>query len=272
MTFESCNLGFIGAGNMSRGIINGVLSAGLVAPECVVVSDIDQSQRESLAAAHKIGVFYSNCEVASRADILFLSIKPQVYHAVIAEIKDSVRPNAIVVILAAGESLVSVRAKFGAKDIKLVKVMPNLPAQVNAGMTAICAEDSCPEYAVAQLLAIFNKIGKAEVIPEHLFDAFTAVAGSSPAYVFMMIEAMADAGVKHGLSRSQAIEFSTQAVLGAAMMVQKAGQHPAMLRDSVCTPGGTTIDAVCELEKHGFRDAIIACVDACVQKYRELTS
>lgn len=263
-------LGFIGAGNMAEAIIGGVIKAGVVAPSKIIASDMDKKRLALVAEKYNIETTFSNTAVA-QSNMIFLSVKPHVYDAVIAEIQDYVNPDALVIILAAGLGIDAVAEKFRkGTDIKLVKVMPNTPTIVNCGMTAVCAAENVIESELKNVLKIFDSIGKTEVLPERLFDAFTAIASSSPAYAYMFIEAMADAGVKHGLSRSQAISISAQAVFGAASMVLKTGEHPATLRDAVCSPSGTTIEAVCELERQGFRNAIISAVTAAAEKYKDM--
>jgi pyrroline-5-carboxylate reductase len=266
-------LGFIGAGNLAAAIIGGAVKAGEVNPADVIVSDASGEQLSKMAASHRVEVTTENAKVAAQADILFLSIKPNVYETVIAEIKNSLKQNALVVILAAGLSIAAVQKMFGGATVKLIKAMPNTPAMVNCGMTAICTAENMPskfDDLVESGIKIFESIGKVEILPERLFDAFTAIAGSSPAYVYTFIEAMADAGVKNGLSREQALCISTQAVFGSAAMVQQTGEHPAVLRDAVCSPSGTTIEAVCELERQGFRNAVISGVNAVATKYNEM--
>jgi pyrroline-5-carboxylate reductase len=262
-------LGLIGAGNMSEAIMSGIINAGVAASSDIIASDANDARLQFIAQKYKVNTTQSNIEVAQKSDIIFLCIKPHVHDAVIFEIREKIKSDALVIILAGGVSIEAAREKFAA-NVKLIKTMPNTPAMVNCGMTAICAAENVSEEEISHVLKIFNSIGKTEILPEKLFPVFTGLAGSSPAYAFMFIEAMADAGVKHGLSRKQAIEISTQALLGAAKLLQESGEHPATLRDAVCTPGGTTIAAVCELEEQGFRNAVISAVDACVEKYNIL--
>ncbi|MCL2355927.1 MAG: pyrroline-5-carboxylate reductase [Defluviitaleaceae bacterium] len=264
-------LGFIGTGNMATAIINGAINAGVVAAWEIIASDPDAEQLAQISKSCNVETTSSNIEVAKNAEIIFLSVKPNVYRPVIDEIKDSIKPNAMVIILAAGLGLKHAAEMFGSDcKIKLVKTMPNTPARVNSGMTAVCAGENVTQKDLATVLKIFNSVGKTEILPEYLFDAFTGISGSSPAYAFMFIEAMADAGVKHGLSRRQAIDISAQALLGAAKMVLETGENPATLKGEVCSPGGTTIAAVCELEKQGFRNAIISAVTVCAEQYKVL--
>ena len=258
-------LGFIGAGNMGAAIIGGVVKAGVAEASDITASDLDKGLLQKMADTHGIHITSTNIDVAQSADLLFICVKPHIYEIVIREIKDFLKPDAVVVAIAAGITLDWLTAKLAPFN-KIVRVMPNTPALVNCGMTAICPGESLKDEDTQTVLKIFNSCGKAEILPERLFDAFTGVAGSAPAYVFMFIEAMADAGVKYGLPRAQAISFSAQTVLGAAQMVLQTKEHPAVLKDAVCSPGGTTIEAVCELEKQGFGNAVISAISACVEK------
>ena len=158
------------------------------------------------------------------------------------------------------------------RSIKLVRVMPNTPALVGASMSAICCNDGITKDELAEIQAIFNSFGESEVISEYLMDAVVGVSGSSPAYVYMFIEAMADAAVADGMPRAQAYKFAAQSVLGSAKMVLETGKHPGELKDAVCSPGGTTIEAVAQLEKSSFRSAVIEAQRACVQKSRDMSS
>ncbi|MCL2360448.1 MAG: pyrroline-5-carboxylate reductase [Defluviitaleaceae bacterium] len=263
-------IGFIGSGNIGGAIIGGVIKAGLVTPKQIIAADVNENRLASLSKDFQINTTLSNVEAAMQSDILFLSVKPFLYDPVIAEIKTFVKPDAIIVVVAAGYGIGDIKKMFGIENIKIAKAMPNIPAMVNAAMTAVCTTDTMTESEIDSVLAIFNSVGQTEILPEHLFDVFTAVAGSSPAYAFIFIDALADAGVKYGLTRPQALKFCTQVILGVAKMIQETGEHPAALKDTVCTPGGTTIEAICELDKLGFRNAIISCVDACVEKSKRI--
>ncbi|MCL2049084.1 MAG: pyrroline-5-carboxylate reductase [Defluviitaleaceae bacterium] len=262
-------LGFIGAGNIATAIIGGVIKAGLVSGEKILVSDSVAIMREQMTEKFGTKIVPCNIELAQEADIIFLCVKPQVYEAVIKEIRAHVKKDAVVIILAAGLGLAAVAEMFSRQEIKLVKTMPNTPALVNCGMTALCAAPNVSGDDMAEVLAVFNSVGKTEILPEKQFDIFTALAGSSPAYVCMFVEAMADAGVKHGFSRKQAIDISVQALLGTAKMLAQTGEHPAVLREAVCSPSGTTIEAVCELERLGLRNAVISAVSRCTEKYNK---
>lgn len=265
-------LGFIGAGNMGSAIVGGVIQAGLFKAADIIVSDMDNNMLKKISEAHGVNTTNSNTEVASQADVLFLAIKPNIYELVIKEIKDNVKPGIIVVTIAAGQTMGGLVEKFGNNDkIKIVRTMPNTPALVNQGMTGVCPGANLGEDDKQIVLKIFNSIGKAAVLPEYLFDAYTGLAGSGPAYVFMFIEALADGGVLHGLPRAQAMEFAAQTVLGSAQMVLSGNDHPGFLKDAVCSPGGTTIEAVAELELQGFRGAVISAVSASTQKSQKMS-
>jgi pyrroline-5-carboxylate reductase len=263
-------LGFIGAGNMAAAIIGGTAKAKIVSGSDIIISDTDRNRVGLIAEKYNIQTAASNKALAKQADILFLSVKPQVYSTVISEIREHVKQDALVIILAAGLGIKAVAEMFKRSDLKFVKTMPNTPALVNCAITAVCAAENVSPQDMENVLEIFNSIGKTEILPESQFDIFTALAGSSPAYVYMFVEAMAAAGVKHGLSRKQAIEISAYAVLGTAKMLIETDEHPAVLRDAVCSPGGTTIEAVCELEKQGFRQAVISAVNVCTEKYNRM--
>ena len=254
--------GFIGAGNMGRAIIDGILKSKIATPSDITAADANKKSLENLNAA-------DNAAVAKQSDLLFLCVKPQVLYSVIAEIKDCVTENTVVVSIVAGQSIKAIENAFG-KKIKLVRVMPNTPALVGEGMAALSPNANVTDTDLKSVLDVFSSLGKAEVVSENLMDAVTAVSGSSPAYVFMFIEAMADAAVQGGMPRNQAYTFAAQAVLGSAKMVLETGKHPAVLKDMVCSPAGTTIDAVAELEKYGFRSAVIEAMKSCIDKSKEL--
>ena len=258
--------GFIGCGNMASAIIGGILSSGISTPEDLVASDSSPAARERIVKELKISSA-SNRETAMQSDILFLSVKPQFYPDVISEIADCVRPETVIVTIAPGKTLAWLREQFG-RDLKIVRTMPNTPAMVKEGMTGVCPNAQVTEEDLARVMAILESFGKAEVVPEHLLDVVTSVSGSSPAYVFVLIEAMADGAVADGMPRAQAYKFAAQAVLGSARRVLETGRHPGELKDMVCSPGGTTMEAVRVLEEKGFRSAVIEAEKACVKKSR----
>lgn len=257
-------LGFIGTGNMAGAIMGGIIKKGVFKPEEIIGSDISEQGRERIKKMYGICVTADNKEVASSAEVLILSVKPQFYEEAIAEIKDCIEESKIVVTIAPGKTLEWLKGQFG-KEVKLVRTMPNTPAMVGEGMTAACPNELVTEEEKAYVLHILEAFGKVEIVPERLMDAVVSVSGSSPAYVFMLLEAMADAVVAAGMPRQQAYKFAAQAVYGSAKMVLDTGRHPGELKDMVCSPAGTTIEAVRVLEKNGFRSAVMEAMKACAE-------
>ncbi|WBW95176.1 pyrroline-5-carboxylate reductase [Oceanirhabdus sp. W0125-5] len=264
-------LGFIGCGNMARAMIGGIVNGKAFLPENIIASDLTQKNLDAASKEYGILGTTDNNEVAQKADILVLSIKPDLYSVVIDGIKDKVKEDAIIVTIAAGKNIRGTEKLFG-KKVKVVRVMPNTPALVGEGMAGMCANDEVTNEELEQVQKIFNCFGKAEVVSEKLMDVVTAVSGSAPAYVYMFIEAMADAAVLDGMPRDKAYTFAAQTVLGSAKMVIDTGMHPGVLKDMVCSPGGTTIEAVAVFEKEGLRNAVISAMRKCRKKSNELSN
>lgn len=263
-------IGFIGAGNMGSAMIGGILSSSLANTSQIIASAQSKETLEKIRAKYSIETTLSNETVTSRSDILFLAVKPDKMDDIISGITGYLKPNCVVVSVAAGKTLSSLRQAFG-KEVKLVRAMPNTPALVGEGMSALCASDSVNSRDLSQIRDLFSCFGRAEVVPECLMDAVVGVSGSSPAYVYLFIEAMADAAVADGMPRAQAYRFAAQSVYGAARMVLETGEHPGVLKDAVCSPGGTTIAAVAALERGGFRDTVITAQRACSAKSYEMS-
>lgn len=262
-------LGFIGTGNMAGAIMGGIIKKGIIPAEEIIGSDIMETGRNHVKELYGIQVTADNKEVAEKADILVLSVKPQFYAETIQEIRESVREDQMVITIAPGKTLAWLEEQFG-KPVRIVRTMPNTPALVGEGMTAACPNQYVTEKDKAYALKLLGAFGKVEVVPEHMIDAVVAVSGSSPAYVFMLIEAMADGAVAEGMPRAQAYEFAAQAVYGSAKMVLETQKHPGELKDMVCSPAGTTIEAVRVLEQSGFRSAVIEAEKACAEVSRSL--
>lgn len=262
-------IGFIGCGNMASAIIGGILKNEIFSKEEIIVSNL--TEEGSRRSREKLGVVTTldNKEVARKASILVLAIKPQFCESVIQEIRESVREDQLILSIVAGKSLEWLKQTFG-RPLKLVRLMPNTPAMVGEGMTSISPGEGVTQEELEEVQKITGSFGKWEVVPERLIDPVMSLSGSSPAYVFMLIEAMADAGVADGMPRKQAYQFAAQAVLGSAKMVLETGMHPGELKDMVCSPGGTTIEAVGVLEQAGFRSAVFEAMRACVRKGRNM--
>ena len=262
-------IGFIGCGNMASAMIGGILRQGIFSKDEIIVSNLTDEGRARSEKTLGVVTTLDNNEIVRSAKTVVLAVKPQFYEEVLTEVHDSLTTEHTIIGIAPGKTLAWLEEKAGL-PLKVVRFMPNTPAQVGAGMTAVCTNDRVSEDELAEILKITDSFGSTEVIPERLMDAAGAVGGCSPAYVFMMIEAMADAAVIGGMPRSQAYTFAAQAVLGSAKMVLETGKHPGELKDMVCSPAGTTIDAVAILEKDGFRNSIIDAMVGCMNKSKEL--
>lgn len=263
-------IGWIGLGNMATAMISGMLQKNIAQPHEMMGFARTSAAREKAEKQFGIQIADSNARVAEWADILFLAVKPSVLSEVIPQIRDAVGDDTVIVSIAAGKSLSYLKTEFGRENLKLIRCMPNTPALVLEGCTGICAGEAVTDAELEQVLAMFRSFGMADIVPEHLMDAVVGVSGSSPAYVFLFIEAMADAAVAAGMPRKQAYTFAAQSVLGSAKMVLETGKHPGELKDMVCSPGGTTIEAVKVLEEMGMRAAVMDAMEACIAKSRNL--
>lgn len=261
-------IGFIGSGNMAQAMFGGMIIGGYSASEITVTGTNAQKLAEK---QKKFGVkVTTDNREAALADIVILAVKPYQFASVIAEIKDVVKEETIVISVAAGITLAQMSDMFG-RDLKLVRTMPNTPSLVGEGMAAIVPSALVTATDLEKVQAIFDSFGKSQIVTEEALHGVIAVAGSSPAYVYMFIEALADGAVLQGIPRAQAYEFASQAILGAAKMVLETGQHPGALKDAVCSPKGTTIEAVIQLEKSGFRQSVLQAMAVCADKSREMS-
>ena len=263
-------IGFIGLGNMATAMIGGILQKGMAQPQDIIGSAKTESTKEKVKTQFQIEIAGNNRETAEKADILFLAVKPIFLGDVISEIRDAVRKETLIVSIAAGRDMKFLKEAFGRTDCKIIRCMPNTPALVLEGCTGVCAGENVTEEELNQVLSLLQSFGVASVVTERLMDVVVGVSGSSPAYVFMFIEAMADEAVAAGMPRKQAYEFAAQSVLGSAKMVLETGKHPGELKDMVCSPGGTTIQAVKVLEEKGLRAAVMDAMEACIEKSRNM--
>lgn len=263
-------IGFIGCGNMGGAMINGLIGSGSSDKNHIIASTVSQADAERMQNDYGIRTFFDNKEIVKNAEIIVLAVKPNAFPVVIPEISGLVGEDTLIISIAAGQPIAKIEEAFGTQ-IRLIRVMPNTPAMVGASMSALCRNANATDEDMDTALAIFSSFGEAEVISESLMDAVVGISGSSPAYVYMFIEAMADAAVADGMPRAQAYKFAAQSVLGSAKMVLETGTHPGVLKDAVCSPGGTTIEAVTVLEEEGFRNAVIKGQRACVQKSKDMS-
>lgn len=259
-------LGFIGSGNMASAMMGGIIRSGIFAPDEIIVSDVSDSALERVRSEYSVNTTTDNTEVVKNSEAFILAVKPQYYSAVISEISAYVTDSQLVITIAPGQTLDLLKEKFGSDSVKIIRTMPNTPAMVGAGITAVTPNSNITDGELEYACKILSGFGLTEVISENLMDAVVSVSGSSPAYVFMFIEAMADAAVADGMPRAQAYKFAAQAVMGSAKMVLETGKHPGELKDMVCSPAGTTIEAVRVLEEKGMRSAVFEAMKACTRK------
>ena len=262
-------LGIIGFGNMAEAILGGILESRFVNKEDVTASGKDDAMLAKASEKYGINVERDNCKVVQDSDVILLSVKPQILADVIAEIKDVCTQDKLIISIVAGKTQAWIAEAFDCEH-KVVRCMPNTPALVGEGCTGICFSDGVTEQEKEFALKMFNCVGKAIEVPEKIMDVVVGVSGSAPAYVFMFIEAMADGAVTMGMPRTQAYEFAAQAVLGSAKLMLETGKHPGELKDMVCSPGGTTIEAVRVLEEKGLRSAVMDAVIRCTERSKEL--
>jgi len=268
--FTDITVGILGAGNMGEILIRGLVRAEVVDSEHVIASDISADRRRFIADTYGIRTTTNNRELVEASNLVVLAVKPQNIDRVMDEIGDFSKPNQLYCSIVAGVPTSYIAVSLH-NQAAVVRVMPNTPALVLDGMSVICPGKNATEKDVARVQAIFEAVGKAVIIyDEELMDVVTGLSGSGPAFVFLFIEALSDAGVKLGLSRKVANQLAAQTVLGAAKMFLDTGRHPSELKDLVATPGGTTFAGLRELERGTFRSVIMDAVEAATNRSREL--
>lgn len=261
--------GFIGAGNMGYPLLKAAINT--FGNTEVVYTDASKDRCQFVVQDTKVSFSEDNIAVVCQCKYLVLAVKPQFFPQVLQEIKDKVTKEHIVISIAAGITIETLKESLG-DEARVVRAMPNTPAMVLKGMTGICySKDKYLDEEITVIDRFFRSFGKYEVFDEGLMNAVVCANGSSPAYVYMFIEALADSVVSYGIPRDKAYTLAAQTVMGAATMVLETGEHPGRLKDNVCSPGGTTIAAVKALEEHGLRNAIMKASDACYEKAVELS-
>ncbi|MAB90332.1 MAG: pyrroline-5-carboxylate reductase [Planctomycetes bacterium] len=272
---DSPRFAVLGFGNMGRALVRGVLKAGLTPPENVTVTARTPARLSAAATEFGVQTTSNNRAAVDSADVVVLAIKPQNLEAVADEIRGAVRPDQLVVSILAGKATDAIGAllKDGADDppLPVIRVMPNIPVMVDAGCSPYARGPHATDEHVKIVEALLGSVGETAEVPEHLMDAVTGLSGSGPAYVYMMIEALTDGGVKMGLPRDVSIKLAAQTIYGAALVVKETGLHPAILRDQVTTPGGTAIAAISDLEENGLRPMLISAVVTATQRSSELS-
>lgn len=261
-------IGFIGGGNMAEALMKGLMAGGVPVVD-LPVADPSEERRTYLASRYGLSVTTDNRDVAKRSDIIVLAVKPQVAHLVLAEIHADVSADKLVISIMAGVRAEAIEASCPT-GTRVVRVMPNTPALVLEGASAIAGGASASADDLSLARRIFGLVGRCWLVDEKLMDTVTGLSGSGPAYVLTFIEALSDAGVKNGLPRDVAFGLAAQTVFGTAKLLLETGEHPALLREKVTSPGGTTIAGLHVLENDGFRGTVINAVDAATARSKEL--
>ncbi|MDJ0985235.1 MAG: pyrroline-5-carboxylate reductase [Desulfobacterales bacterium] len=260
----------IGTGNMGEALISGLISSASSKPENIICTDVREAKLSDIREQYGIQTTNNNLEAVADSDIVVYAVKPQIMAAVLNETAQHLDMSKLIISIAAGVPMEAIESCLN-KKLRLIRVMPNIAAAVKEAATAVAAGKNATEEDIKLAMTIFNSIGKTVFIPEnYLMDAITGLSGSGPAYIFLIVEAMADAGVKVGLSRQEALFLSAQTVLGAAKMLMETQEHPGQLRDRVTSPGGTAIAGLATLESGGLRTTLINAVEVATNRSKEL--
>jgi pyrroline-5-carboxylate reductase len=255
---------------MAEALLRGILTAGRMRPEEILASDVRPDRLAHLAATHRIRVSSDNAEAARQADTVLLAVKPQVMDRALEDLRSVIGEKQLLISIAAGISTAHIAEHFPRQTVRVVRVMPNTPALVLEGVSALARGHHATSQDLETTRQLFEAVGKVVVVDESLMDAVTGLSGSGPAYAFLIIEALSDAGVKMGLPRDVALALAAQTMRGAARLVLETGRHPGELKDMVTSPGGTTIAAIHALEQGGVRAALINAVETATRRSQEL--
>lgn len=262
-------IGFIGTGNMGSALLKGIINSGIIDADKIFAFDKDTQKIAKIAEETNVNICSRIEDVILNSKYILICVKPNVVENVLFDIKDIIDEEKVIISIAVAIPISKYTSILG-NNAKIVRTMPNTPALVGQGATLACTTDNINEEDKNNVALIFKSVGILEFIEEKYMNEVTALTGSSPAYVFMFIEAMADAAVLSGLPRDLSYKLAAQAVMGSAKLVIETGLHPAILKDQVCSPGGTTIEAVASLEKNGFRNAVIEAMNECTKKARAI--
>jgi len=261
---------FLGSGNMGEALVSGLVQSGSARPENIVCTDVREERLEELRSRYGVKTTTDNLEAVRASEVVIYAVKPQLMAEVLKETADLLDMSKLVVSIAAGVPLRAIESLLQ-KELRLIRVMPNIAASVKESATALSAGRHARREDVELAMAIFNSVGKTVFLREnYLMDAITGLSGSGPAYIFIIVDALADAGVKMGLARKDAQYLAAQTVLGAAKMLMETGEHPGQLKDRVTSPGGTAIAGIHTLEKGGLRTTLINAVEAATLRSKEL--
>ena len=263
-------IAIIGAGNMGEALISGLTVSGSSKPESIICTDVREARLDEIKKEYGVRTTENNIEAVDASDIIVYAVKPQIIASVLKETAEKLDMSKLIISIAAGVPMAAIESCLN-KDLRLIRVMPNIPAAVKEAASAIAAGGHATDEDVDLAMEIFNSVGKCVFLEEnYLMDAITGLSGSGPAYIFLIVDALADAGVKMGLAREEALFLSTQTVLGAAKLLMETREHPGQLKDRVTSPGGTAIAGLATLEEGGLRTTLIHAVEAATNRSKEL--
>jgi len=263
-------ISILGTGNMGQALVSGLVGSGSSKPKNIICTDVREAKLKAVEKQYGVRTTTSNLEAVSQAEIIIYAVKPQIMASVLNETAKKLDMSKLIISIAAGVPMEAIESCLN-KELRLIRVMPNIAAAVKEAATAVAAGKHATQEDIQLAMTIFDSIGKSVFIQEnYLMDAITGLSGSGPAYIFLIVEAMADAGVKVGLSRQEALFLSAQTVLGAAKMLIETQEHPGQLRDRVTSPGGTAIAGLATLEEGGLRTTLIHAVEVATNRSREL--
>jgi pyrroline-5-carboxylate reductase len=266
---QDTRLAVLGAGKLGEALIGGLLEAGAVEPDAVTATAGHQARVDAVARRFGVRGTLSNREAAAEADLVVLAVKPKTVPKVLAELQGHLRPDQLLVSVAASVGLATIEQQLG-PEVPVIRAMPNTPCLIRQGMTGLAPGRHATAEHVARARAVFDSVGRTVVLEDRHMDAVTALSASGPAYLCVIIESLAEAGVKVGLPREIATELAAQTVVGTGMMVLDTGEHPALLKAQVTTPAGCTVDGLLELEAGGLRVTIIKAVVEATRRAHEL--
>ena len=267
--FKNYKIGFIGAGTMGKAIIGGLINSGFILKDEIIASEISQNAAEKVSSKIGIVTTLDNNELVEKSDIIVLCVKPHIVKTILESVKKSLSSDKLLISIAAGVSTSFIEEILD-KQVPVIRIMPNTPALVGEGMSVICKGKYTSEKQMEYAGELFSKVGRCLEIDEKYINAVTGISGSGPAFMYLIIEALADGGVKLGLPKQKAIELAAQTALGAAKMVIETGKHPSVLKDEVTTPGGTTIAGLIVMEDNKIRAALAHTVEAAAKRAEDL--
>jgi len=263
-------IAIIGTGNMGEALVSGLVGSGSSSPKNIICTDARKHKLDEIKSKYKVRTTSNNLKAVAEADIVIYSVKPQIMAAVISETAPKLDASKLIISIAAGVPLVAIESCLQ-KDLRLIRVMPNIAAAVKEAASALAAGEHATKEDIELAMEIFNSIGKSVFIKEnYLMDAITGLSGSGPAYIFLIVDALADAGVKMGLARQEALFLAEQTVLGSAKLLMETQEHPGQLKDKVTSPGGTAIAGLATLESGGLRTTLINAVEVATNRSKEL--